>query len=169
MTGGRALGLGFAVAAVVAVLDQASKWWILLSVMNPPRLIEVTSFFNLVLGWNTGVSFGILTQSSAWVLTAVALAVVAGLVIWLRKAETPLVALAIGLIIGGALGNVFDRVYHGAVVDFLDFHLAGYHWPAFNVADSGITVGAVILVADSLFRRPEKPKTDGGDVTGMDS
>jgi len=113
---------GLAIAIMVAALDQASKWWILLSVMRPPREIEVTSFFNLVMGWNTGVSFGILTQSSAWILTAVALAVVVGLLVWLRKAETRLVAVAIGMIIGGAVGNVFDRLYHGAVLDFLDVH-----------------------------------------------
>jgi signal peptidase II len=72
--------------------------------------------------------------------------------VWLYKAETRVTALALGLIIGGALGNVIDRVQFGAVVDFLDFHMMGYHWPAFNVADSGICIGAAMLILESLFQ-----------------
>ncbi len=146
---------GLLAALVVLVLDQATKWWIVAVVMQPPRIIEVTPFFNLVMGWNTGVSFGIMTESNAIFLSLVALAVVAGLLVWLKKADRVLIALAIGLIIGGALGNVIDRLHYGAVADFLDFHLGGAHWPAFNVADSGITVGAAILLFDSLFGKDE--------------
>jgi signal peptidase II len=75
----------------------------------------------------------------------------------MKKAETRLAALSLAAIIGGALGNVIDRVRFGAVVDFLDFHVLGYHWPAFNVADSAITVGAAILILESLFNKGEKP------------
>jgi signal peptidase II len=145
---------GLAIAAGIIALDQATKWWILLSVMQPPRVIELTPFFNLVLTWNRGVSFGMFdTDSSAgpWILSAVAIAVVVVLAVWLTRGPSRFVASGLGLIVGGAIGNVIDRFAHGAVVDFLDIHWAGYHWPAFNVADSAITIGAAILVLDSLF------------------
>jgi signal peptidase II len=86
-----------------------------------------------------------------------ALAIVVALVIWLRQAEGPWIAGALGLVIGGAIGNVFDRIFQGGgVVDFLDFYVGTFHWPAFNVADTAITVGAAILILESLFVRPEK-------------
>ena len=156
--------LGFGLAAAVLLLDQATKWLIVAVVMQPPRVIEVTGFFNLVLTYNTGVSFGIGSSGVAtwqpWVLSALSLAIVTGLVYWLRQQHHRLPALAIGAIIGGALGNVIDRIHtapHG-VIDFLDFHGAlfallptGRHWPAFNVADSAIMLGVVVLVVDGLF------------------
>ncbi|MEX2450496.1 MAG: signal peptidase II [Rhodospirillales bacterium] len=156
---------GLGVAAVVLALDQLSKWWIVAEVMQPPRVIPVTPFFNLVLGWNRGISFGLFHGDSAfnvWGLPALALAIVAVLLVWLWRSGGVLVPLAIGLIVGGALGNVIDRIRHGAVADFLDFHVAGYHWPAFNVADTGITVGAVLLIFDSLFGGRERPNNTGG-------
>lgn len=145
---------GLLLAVAVIALDQASKWWILLFVMNPPQLIEILPIFNLVLTWNRGVSFGLFdTNSSAspWILSILAVTIVAVLLHWMRRAEGRLIPLALGLIVGGAIGNVIDRMVHGAVVDFLDVHWGTYHWPAFNVADSGITVGAVLLIVDSLF------------------
>ncbi len=157
MTASRALKLGLAVALSIAVLDQLSKWWVVGVVMQPPRIIPITPFFNLVLGWNRGVSFGILNTDSPlspWLLVIVAGVIVAVLGFWLAKAETRFVALALGAVIGGAVGNVIDRIRYGAVADFLDFHAFGYHWPAFNVADSAISLGAVALILDSLFRRP---------------
>ena len=162
-SGGLRLGLG--VAILVIVFDQATKWWIIEVVMQPPRIIELTPFFNLVMGWNRGISFGLFDGDSAinvWILPLVALAIVAALVVWLRRVQGAWLASAIGLVIGGALGNVVDRLRFGAVADFLDFHVAGYHWPAFNVADSGITVGVAMLVLDSLFMGAEKPKNKGG-------
>ena len=159
------LRLGLVVAILVIVFDQATKWWIMAMVMQPPRIIPVTPFFNLVMGWNRGISFGLFDGDSAinvWVLPLVALAIVAALVVWLRRVQGVWLASAIGLVIGGALGNVVDRLRFGAVADFLDFHVAGYHWPAFNVADSGITVGVTMLVLDSLFLGGEKPKNKGG-------
>ncbi|MEE8394284.1 MAG: signal peptidase II [Rhodospirillales bacterium] len=152
---------GLIAAAAVVALDQATKWWVVENVMQPPRVIPVTSFFNLVMGWNRGVSFGLFNNSSdinAWIFTVLALLVVAVLMVWIYRVKAMLTALAIGLVIGGALGNVVDRLRFGAVADFLDFHLAGYHWPAFNVADASITVGAVVLVLESLFGGEEKPK-----------
>ena len=148
----RRLGLGLAFATMA--LDQLTKWWIVNFVMNPPSVIEVTPFFNLVLGLNRGVSFGMFGSGSnlnRWLLTALALAIVCALAVWLWRAEKPWLAVALGLIIGGAIGNVIDRAMVGAVVDFLDFHAADYHWPAFNVADMGITCGAAVLIWDSVF------------------
>lgn len=149
---------GMILAIIAIALDQASKGWIVEYVMIPPRVIEITSNFNLVLGWNRGVSFGLFNQDSTYgpyILTGVALAIVLGLSIWLWKSTTHWSAWALGLVIGGAIGNVIDRIQHGAVVDFLDFHAFGYHWPAFNVADTAICVGAGLLILESLFIREE--------------
>ncbi len=145
--------LGLIVAAAVVAADQASKWLMLTVVMDPPRVITVTPFFNLVLGWNRGISFGLLGGGAVaqWLLVVVAVAIAGGLVLWLRRVRRPWFAAAIGLVIGGAVGNVVDRVLHEAVVDFLDFHLGGYHWPAFNLADTAISVGVALIVIDSLF------------------
>ena len=152
---------GLGLAAAVLILDQVTKWWILGTVMQPPRIIPVTPFFNLVMGWNKGISFGFLNSESsggAWLISLIALAITGVLVVWLYRAERLRVALGIGLIIGGALGNLADRGYWGAVLDFLDFYVGDYHWPAFNVADSGITIGAAALILDSLFNREKSLK-----------
>ncbi len=158
-TGSGLFRIGLIIAVIAAALDQISKLWILNGVMAPPRVIEVTPFFNLVLAWNKGVSFGMFSTDSVygpWLLTGLAIAIVIALGIWLWRVDTKWVACALGLVIGGAIGNVVDRVRFGAVVDFLDVHAFGYHWPAFNVADSAICVGAVILILESLFRPDEK-------------
>ena len=155
----RAFGAGLSVAAAVTLLDQWSKWFMVEKVMQPPRVIPVTPFFNLVLGWNRGVSFGLFNNASPlndWLLPAVALVIIAVLLVWMGKSKGLMVTASLGLVIGGALGNLIDRLRHGAVTDFLDFYLGSYHWPAFNLADSAITVGAVVLIADSLFNPPEK-------------
>lgn len=162
---------GLIIAGVVLILDQVTKWWIVEIVMRSPRSIEITPFFNLVMGWNRGVSFGMFSSGSpahAWILTGVALAIVAALLVWLKRTDERIVQIAIGLIVGGALGNVIDRIRFGAVADFLDFHAFGYHWPAFNVADTGITLGAIALVLDSLFAKAETPKNkEGADGTDI--
>lgn len=168
--GGRGyLRLGLAVATAVLVLDQLSKWWIVFEVMRPPRIIPVLPSFNLVMGWNRGVSFGMFDSDAPlnqWLLVGMALVVVVVLLVWLKRAHNRFISLAIGLIVGGALGNVIDRIHFGAVADFLDVYIGDYHWPAFNVADAGISVGAVILVLDSLFASPEKDKkvAEGNEV-----
>ena len=144
---------------MVILLDQLIKYWITNIIMLPPRIIPVTPFFNLVLGHNRGVSFGFFDGNSPlnqWLLSLVALAITAMLVIWLARIDKPWVAVALGLIIGGAIGNVIDRLTGGGVVDFLDFHWGEHHWPAFNVADTGITMGAAALILDSLFVRGGK-------------
>jgi len=150
--------LGLVLAVLIIVLDQLVKWWILGSVMAPPRIIPLTSFFNLVLVHNRGVSFGMFDTAPHWLPWALALFAVliaVALLIWMWRSTDRLLAAALGLVVGGALGNVIDRIRFGAVVDFLDFHVAGYHWPAFNVADSAITVGVALLVLDAL-KSPHK-------------
>jgi signal peptidase II len=147
---------GLGLAFLIIVFDQLTKWWVLTDLMNPPRVIEVLPFANLVLVWNRGVSFGLFNTASdygPYILAALALAVSAVLAVWLFRGPTRIVGWGIGLILGGALGNVIDRLIHGAVVDFVDLHAAGAHWPAFNVADSAITLGAALLILDSLFHR----------------
>lgn len=159
------LRLGFAIAFAVAVLDQISKWWVLAELMDPPRIIPVTGFFTLVLAWNRGVSFSLFSgQASPYVFAAVAGIIVVGLSIWLRRVENRWLAGAIGLIIGGAVGNVIDRLRFGAVADFLYFHVGEFYWPAFNLADSAITIGVVVLIFDSLFgqrRQRDESEFDG--------
>jgi signal peptidase II len=147
------LRIGLVAAALTLVLDQLSKCWILESVMDPPRLIAVAPFFNIVLVWNRGVSFGLFGGEAPWLLLAVAAAIIVVLLVWLTRARRRPLALALGLVIGGALGNAADRMVHGAVMDFLDFHAGGIHWPAFNIADSAITIGVALMLLDGLFER----------------
>jgi signal peptidase II len=147
--------LGLAVAGAALVLDQLTKLYFYdLLVESGRRVIEVLPFFNLVTVWNYGISFGMFNNGSAGasiIFVVLAVAIVAALLLWLRSANHPLVSTALGLVIGGALGNVIDRLRFGAVFDFLDFHLGGWHWPAFNVADAAISVGVVLLCIDALF------------------
>lgn len=148
---------------MIAVVDQIVKWKVLASGLRTGDVIEVTPFFNLVLVWNRGVSFGLLNRDwalNALVLSLVAIAISIGMLVWLWRSGRKTVAAAVGLVVGGAIGNVVDRALYGAVVDFLDVHAYGYHWPAFNVADSAITIGAAILVVDALFGGAEAPKKE---------
>lgn len=143
---------GLILAAVILIADQISKYFVLQYLAQQRAMVtgvEVTSFFNLVLVWNRGVSFGLFNQNDPvmpYLLMALAAVLVTLVARWLLKAETKLEAAAFGLIIGGAVGNVIDRIRFGAVVDFLDFYVADYHWPAFNVADSAIVIGACIIL-----------------------
>jgi signal peptidase II len=152
------LGRWLLLAAIVLVLDQASKTWILASFPHTERQ-SVTSFFNLVLVFNPGASFSFLADAGGWqkwFFVVLALGISLWLLSLLRKhAQERLLPAALALILGGAVGNVIDRLRFGAVVDFLDFHLAGYHWPAFNVADSAITVGVALMLWHQ-FRQPKE-------------
>ena len=153
--------LGALVSALALISDQAAKFAVLSWFREMSEIIEVTGFLNLVLVWNRGVSFGMFSGDSRWntvFLIILALGIVAFLLTWLFRTERRVLAVALGLVIGGAFGNVIDRFFHGAVVDFLDFHVGNWHWPAFNIADGAITVGAVVLIADALFRGGEKHK-----------
>ena len=167
----RPLRPGLILAAIIIVLDQLTKWWVVERLMRPegivdtpfysPTRIEILPVFDLVMAWNRGVSFGIFNNGGQWnaiILSVLSVAIAIGLIVWMRKSTSALVTLALGGIIGGALGNVIDRVRWGAVADFLDVHVMGYHWPAFNVADSAISVGAVLLVLDALFAKSSSTK-----------
>jgi len=153
------------IAAAVLLLDQLSKWAILEAVMPPPGGIALTGFFNIVLTYNTGVSFGLFQGEAAWqpyFLIAVNLAVAAALLLWLSKQDGRLLGWAVGLVVGGAIGNAIDRFHQPGVVDFLDFHLVGWHWPAFNLADSAIVCGVLLIVVDGLFQPGRKGNKGAG-------
>ncbi|MBL8705709.1 MAG: signal peptidase II [Rhodospirillales bacterium] len=150
---------GLVLALVIVVLDLASKAWMMAFLGANGRWVEVLPFFKLAEVWNRGMSFGLFSDSGAkWVLIALALAISAGITWWLRAANGWRQGMALGLVLGGAVGNVIDRLRFGAVYDFLYFHLGDWYWPAFNLADSAITVGVVLLVWDSLFEQGESPK-----------
>ncbi len=151
--------VGIAVAAAVVLLDQATKWWIVNEVMRLPRLIEVLPVFDIVLVWNRGASFGMLGRDgpwARWLLIVLAAAIGIALIVWIARTRSARVAAALGMVLGGAVGNMLDRMRFGAVIDFLDFHLGDAHWPAFNVANSAITVGVVLLLVDALIGHPRK-------------
>ena len=156
----RSLRLGAVLASLVVLADQLTKEWALATLFRDGAVLEVTPFFNLVAVWNRGVSFGLLASDdpmTPYYLSAFAIAVVIGLTVWLLRATTPLMRISLGLIIGGAIGNVIDRLRYNAVVDFIDWHVAGYHWPAFNIADSAISIGVVFLLFDSFVGEQEQP------------
>lgn len=157
--------LGLVIALIIFASDLATKWFVAEVVMNPPRVIEVFPFFNLVLGYNRGISFGLLNSDSPaapYLLSAFALVVVGLLVVWLRRSKHAGEAAGIGAIIGGAAANIADRLADGAVTDFLDFYIGSYHWPAFNIADAAIFCGVVLLIVPPWLyrakwsRRPQK-------------
>jgi signal peptidase II len=157
--------LGIAAAIVVLVADQASKWWILDVIhLQPGDSVVLLQVLSLTLVENYGVTFGLLTGFGQWsylLLTAIALAVVAALGIWLRRAESRLVATALGAIVGGALSNVIDRLRFGFVVDFIHAHVGGWSWYVFNVADAAIVCGVAALVLDSLLPRARQAGSAG--------
>ena len=148
--------LAYAIAALVVALDQITKQ-IVLKVLDLPHRapIHILPFFQLNMVWNPGVSFGLLRPDSPvgrWLLVVFALAIVGGLALWARGIERRISALSLGMIMGGAIGNnLIDRVRFGAVADFLDFNGLFFPW-VFNVADSAITVGVVLLVLEGLMR-----------------
>lgn len=141
-------------SGLIIILDQLTKFWVV-SALRPGQIIELTLFFNLVFVFNPGAAFSFLSDAGGWqrwFFVVLALAVSGWLTLLIRQhASERLLPLAAAMILGGALGNVIDRVRLGAVVDFLDVHAAGWHWPAFNVADSAISVGVVLLVVQQLF------------------
>jgi signal peptidase II len=146
-----AQGIGSACAIAAYIVDQASKATAIAFFSGSHESVEVLPIFNVVLTRNRGVSFGLFTGLPWWTLAFLGLTAVTLLSVWLWRTRTKLSGAAIGLIIGGALGNIADRIRWGAVTDFLDFHVGQYHWPAFNFADVAIVCGVVLL----LLRRPE--------------
>ena len=145
--------LAFIVAGIIMILDQWSKWWMVTDVMNPPYVLKITSFFNIVLAMNRGVSFSLFqagSQEGVWFLIGTTSLIVLALLIWLFKTSDKFLHLALGLVMGGAIGNIIDRFNYGAVIDFLDFHWQGQHWPAFNVADTAITIVVALIFLHSF-------------------
>lgn len=176
---------GILIVVAVVCLDQYTKWQVMETMLRvkgdavpfadwlmTPRAPEfflaggdydrelvLTPFLNFVMVWNKGVSFGLFDNGAPvmqWVLSGLALAASTVMAIWMFFAHDRLTALSLSLIIGGALGNVIDRVRFTAVADFVDVHAFGYHWPAFNLADSCIVVGAVLLILDAVIRPRRK-------------
>ncbi len=136
-------------AGVVIIADQVTKYWVMAALVVGEH-VSVTSFFNLVLVFNSGAAFSFLASAGGWqrwIFIALALVISAWIIVLLYKhAAERLMSCALALILGGALGNVVDRFVHGAVLDFLDFYINDWHWPAFNVADSAITLGVSLLL-----------------------
>jgi len=147
----------FAVSAAIVAVDQLVKWAVLGYFSGRSPVEPVTGFFNLVFACNKGAAFSLLADAPGWQTPAfTAFALIASAVIGVLIVRSPgrVVFLAgLALILAGALGNVVDRLRFGCVVDFLDFHAGGWHWPAFNVADSAITIGAVLLILESFIGR----------------
>ena len=168
----------FILAFITIIADQISKWAIVEHMVKPriidgdftplsffdwysgPTLrwpfvsVEVLPFFNLVMVWNQGVSFGMFSNDSAFgplLLSLMSLVIASIFIVWLFRSRSAMQSVAISLVIAGAIGNVIDRLRFGAVIDFLDFHAFGYHWPAFNIADSSIFVGVFLLIVYSFF------------------
>ena len=149
------LKLCLAPALAGFLADQLSKYyWLEIVHLGAVSPVQVTPFFNLVMVWNHGISFGMFSRhDAAYALIALALAIVGFLLWWVRTLQTRNEILAVGLIIGGAMGNVIDRLRFGAVADFFDLHAFDYHWPAFNIADSCIFIGVVLLCWESMFHK----------------
>ena len=162
------LGRGLAAAAAAAMLDQATKWMVLGFFGEPgcaPHRVAVSPFLDLVLTCNAGVSFGLFNRTgvNSLIFSLFAGLIIVFLLVWLARVRATFLALAIGLIIGGAIGNVVDRLRFGAVIDFLYFHAGSWYWPAFNLADSAICLGVAAMLLDGLLLRREAPQANRGE------
>lgn len=150
----RPLG-GIAAAVATFVLDQATKLWVLSLAIPERGPLRIAPFLDITLVWNRGISYGLLQQDGLgrWLLVAATVAASVGLTVWLMRARHAVVRLALGLIVGGALGNLVDRVAYGAVVDFVHLHAGSFSWYVFNVADAAIVVGVGLLLLDGFRAR----------------
>jgi len=159
---------GLAAAALALIVDQGSKILMLyvfgFANMSPGESIGVLPFFDLVMVWNPGVSYGLFPAHGPWgtaFLAIFSLAAVGGLGYWLWNAVRPALAVGLGLVIGGALGNLVDRLVYGKVADFFHFYALGYDWYVFNLADCAITFGVAALLYDALLRPDQTANADG--------
>jgi signal peptidase II len=148
-------------SALVIVLDQLTKW-LMVNWLELHQTVEVLPFFNFTLAHNYGAAFSFLASAGGWqrwFFVALAVIISIALTVWLKRLPTNarLEAASLALILGGAIGNVIDRLIYGYVIDFLDVFYGSYHWPAFNIADSAICIGAVLLILDS-FRNKTEPQ-----------
>ena len=162
MTGSRLKAYG--AAAAVFALDRLAKWIVEMRVSPADTYTVIPGFFDIVRAQNRGVAFGLLNEStfqwrtSLLVLVSIVAVVVVGAIVWKVRQIDPLSLWGYALILGGAAGNLFDRILSGRVTDFLDFYFRDYHWPAFNVADSALVVGCGLLLLDML--RPQRKATN---------
>ena len=173
---------GLLIALFILIADQVNKWWLLEEFIRPKQgtaapshdffswlanapdrlsSIEVplTSFFNIVMVWNEGVTFGLFQGSQIAILVGFSLIICLILTVRIFQTADFFKILALSLVIGGALGNVLDRLRFGAVADFFDFYIGSWHWPAFNIADSAITLGVAFLLFDSVFLDPQRQQS----------
>lgn len=177
---GRFFLLGLFLTFVILVADQYSKWFVMETILRQDGAVvpfidwlmtqkhlsvffdqresynnlTITSFLNLVMVWNTGVSFGLFnsdSQTTVYILTALALLMSMLMLVWMAVTTHRRVLIALAMVTGGAIGNAIDRVRFGAVADFVDVHVAGWHWPAFNLADSAIVLGAILMILEILL------------------
>ncbi|HEU6441216.1 MAG TPA: signal peptidase II [Microvirga sp.] len=146
--------LGFSAALITLILDQATKLYTLFVYDLPLREpVEFAPFINLIVVWNRGISYGLFQQDGdlgRWILIVVSILAAIGLSVWIRRTEAKLLATSLGLIVGGAIGNVIDRLAYGAVFDFIQFHIGDWSWYVFNVADAAIVAGVIGLLYDSF-------------------
>ena len=152
---------GLFIALLVTFADLISKWMVYAHLASVGKPIEITVFFNFVERWNKGVSFSLFSDSGKltfYILSFASVIIISALVFWLKREKKLFSVVALGLVIGGAFGNLCDRLYNGAVFDFLDFHIASYHWPAFNFADFSIVIGAFMLIITCFSFNPNKEK-----------
>ena len=167
--------LGFLIAAVAFVADRVSKDVMLYPLhfaqMAPGQTVPVLPFFNLMMVWNPGISYGLFQQHAdlgRYLLVAVSVLAAVGLSVWLTRARTGLIAVALGLLIGGALGNAIDRVAYGAVADFVLLYWIPFFPYVFNIADSAIVAGVALLLYDSVFVEGRRGRSAGADAAGVD-
>lgn len=180
--------VGFSLALDVLVLDQISKWLLLEYVIRkeiqpnaqpvglwdwlmdapsrfPYTSIELLPFFNLTMVWNEGISFGLFHGLGIWILVAVSLIITVVFSLWMLRSESWFQTVSLALVIGGAIGNIMDRLRFGAVADFFDFYIGNWHYPAFNVSDCSIVVGIAFLVIDGIFFEPKRAKQKEASVS----
>jgi len=150
----------FLIAVAVLVLDRLAKWAVATNIALHDSVPVIPGFFHLTHVENTGAAFGLFADSNvhwkagALVLFSLIALVIVSVILWRHSHKLTTTTIGLSLILGGATGNLWDRLLNGHVVDFLDFHLGTYYWPAFNVADSAIVVGAILLVSEILFTKP---------------
>jgi signal peptidase II len=150
--------LAIVLASMVIVIDRVTEQVVLSYIRDNSEIIRIAPFFNLVWVGNEGISFGILQglPYGQYLISVFALMITGFFFMWLLRSRSLWMGCALGLIIGGAVGNTIERLMFGHVIDVLDFHVAGYHWPAFNLTDSAIFIGVVLIVFYELFRKPNK-------------
>ena len=151
-----------AFSSLIGLVDQCSKFVLISWLEEAKKPVYVTDFFNLVMVWNHGISFGMFQTGGTgrWILVLITFGIMLAIVWWLFRLERKFAIYGVTLVLGGALGNVADRISHrAAVADIFDIHFMGYHWPAFNIADSAISLGIAILLLDSFLEWKQERKS----------